>query len=298
MSLGKNSFTELPQELTMEEKIDMIFKSMAKAETDRSDLKKQLAEQSSMIENLVKRVSIAEETSKRVPVLENSVTKLFESTSNNKDNITILLKKNKEIEKKMEELLVAQKKMEWDLSLKNDDLEQHDRNELIYLNGVVVDEDNEKLYGHRQAAMMAVDEVLRPLIDANKNTLKMPTEKWGDYLKNAHCLPIPEKAPAGSYKCKPILARFKFRSLKDFILSNKDKLAVRQVDLNLGTTNYSLSAALTKKRYAFLSDLLKSKHWFKVWHIDGKHIKMIKRKGDPVKKVKFFEFTKEELMAM
>lgn len=282
----------------MEDKIDFIFKGISKAESDRSQLRKVMSDQSLLIETLIKRVSVAEEMSKRVPSIEAKFADLVIKVSNNEDNINCLVRENRDLKSRMEENAKFQSKSDQALSISIDDVEQHDRNELIYINGLVVDEAKEKIYGHRQAAMMAVDEAFRPLIEANKGSLQMPTEKWGDYLKNAHCLPIPENAPVGAYKCKPILARFKFRSLKDFILRNKDSLSVRLVDQNLGTAKYSLSAALTKKRYKFLSELIKSKHWYKIWHIDGKHIKMIKKKGDTMKKVKFFEFSKEQLMAM
>ena len=62
------------------------------------------------------------------------------------------------------------------LKIKLDDREQHSRNECVQINGVQVDKDLEKNLGQNQAAIKAIEEVLKPLLEANKKSLKMPTE--------------------------------------------------------------------------------------------------------------------------
>ena len=162
--MSQNQFSSLPEELTMEDKIDFIFKGISKAESDRSQLRKVMSDQSLLIETLIKRVSVAEEMSKRVPSIEAKFADLVIKVSNNEDNINCLVRENRDLKSRMEENAKFQSKSDQALSISIDDVEQHDRNELIYINGLVVDEAKEKIYGHRQAAMMAVDKAFRPLM--------------------------------------------------------------------------------------------------------------------------------------
>ena len=71
--------------------------------------------------------------------------------------------------------------------MKLDDKEQDNRNECVRINGLQIDKDDEKALGHNQASIKAVEEVLKPLLDANKDKLKMPTGP-GQFIKNAHIL--------------------------------------------------------------------------------------------------------------
>ena len=88
-----------------------------------------------------------------------------------------------------------------------DDREQHSRNECVQINGVQVDKELEKNLGQNKAATKAIEEVLKPLLEANKKSLKMPTEPV-QFIKNAHILPIPKQAKDRSYKVPPIIVRF------------------------------------------------------------------------------------------
>ena len=132
----------------MEDKIDFIFKGISKAESDRSQLRKVMSDQSLLIETLIKRVSVAEEMSKRVPSIEAKFADLVIKVSNNEDNINCLVRENRDLKSRMEENAKFQSKSDQALSISIDDVEQHDRNELIYINGLVVDEAKEKIYGH------------------------------------------------------------------------------------------------------------------------------------------------------
>ena len=124
----------------------------------------------------------------------------------------------------------------------------------------------------------------------------MPTGP-GQFIKNAHILPIPKHAKAGDYKAPPILVRFYSRPLKDFILSNKNDIRVRDIDSKSGVNRYSISADLTKMRYTAMQVLIKSKKFFKCWHIDGRVIKYIKKQGDNIQSVKFFEQSHNDLLS-
>ena len=283
----KNRFANLPDELTSDDistNIKMLMEGLNKLRDKQSSDHEQLMAKLNALEGIKEKVDVLEENyQKLVPlidkfdVLESNYKKLSE-------NIETQKKENMEIKKNME----GQKsEIKW-LKLKLDDKEQHNRNECVRMNGVEINKDDEKTLGHNQAAIKAVEEVLKPLLDANKDKLKMPTEP-GRFIKNAHILPIPKHAKTGSYKVPPIIVRFYSRPLKDFILSNKKEINVRDTDCKNGVINYSISADLTKLRYEAMQSLIKSKKFFKVWHLDGRIIKFIKKQGDKVQSVKFFE---------
>jgi hypothetical protein len=289
--VDKNPFSGLPVEGTKLDKLDEILERMVKSEEKQSSDHNQVMDKISMLDQINLKVGVLEESFKRVLSLEKDVTSLKMTVENLCASVEFLKQENNRMKKKIESL--EAKSDGQDIGI--DDRHQHSRNECARFNGVHISKELEDAVGHNQAAMITIDQMLRPLLDANKSQLKMNITDH-NYLKNAHCLPIPAGAAPGTYKCPPIIARFHSRPLKDFILRNKHKLTVRPTDSELGVTKYRISADLTKDRYKIMQELIKSKHFYKVWHIDGRVIKYVKREGDPVCKVKFFEKTVAQLL--
>jgi len=299
----KNRFANLHDELTSDDISANIMEAIKKlGEKQASDHKqliekqasdhKQLMDKLNTLEGIKEKVDVLEENYQNLLPLVSKVAQLESKFSGFSKTIDSQRKENIELVKKIEG---NTSEIKW-LKLKLDDKEQHNRNECVRMIGIQIDKDDEKALGHNQAAIKAVEEVLKPLLDANKDKLKMPTGP-GQYIKNAHILPIPKQAKAGDYKSPPIIVRFHSRPLKDFILSNKNDIRVRDIDCTSGVNRYSISADLTKMRYNAMQVLIKSKKFFKCWHIDGRVIKYIKKHGDNVQSVKFFEQSHNDLLS-
>ena len=279
----KNRFANLPIELTSEDISKDIMEAITKLTEKQSSDHKQVMDKLNSLDDLIQRVHVLEENYKKVLPLIQKFPQI-------EKDISAIKVVNTNLKTEMESYKSEIKL----LKIKLDDREQHSRNECVRINGVQVDKDLEKSLGHNQAAMKAVEEVLKPLLEANKNRLKMPTEP-GQFIKNAHILPIP-KDKNGSYKVPPIIVRFHSRPLKDFILSNKKNLPIREIDVKNGVDIYSISADLTKMRYYVMQKLIRSKQFSKCWHLDGRVIKYIKNEGDRIQSVKFFDKSCNELM--
>ena len=65
-----------------------------------------------------------------------------------------------------------------------------------------------------------------------------------------------------------------------------------------GVSRYAFTDDLTKMRYERMQKLIKSKRFYKIWHINGKIIKYIKNKGDNVCTVSFFQYTINEWLTL
>ena len=285
----KNRFANLPDELTSDDISADIMEAIKKLGEKQASDHKQLMDKLNTLEGIKAKVDVLEENYQNLLPLVSKFELLetkFEDFTNSqrKENIELV----KKIEGNTSEI-------KW-LKLKLDEKEQHNRNECVRINGIQIDKEDEKALGHNQAAIKAVEEVLKPLLDANKDKLKMPTGP-GLFIKNAHILPIPKQAKAGDYKAPPIIVRFYSRPLKDFILSNKNDIRVRDIDCKSGVNRYSIIADLTNMRYTAMQVLIKSKKFFKCWHIDGRVIKYIKKQGDNIQSVKFFEQSHNDLLS-
>ncbi len=285
----KNRFANLPDELTSDDISADIMEAIKKLGEKQASDHKQLMDKLNTLEGIKAKVDVLEENYQNLLPLVSKI-ELLETKFSDFENSQ--RKENIELVKKIEG---NTSEIKW-LKLKLDDKEQHNRNECVRINGIQIDKEDEKALGHNQAAIKAVEEVLKPLLDANKDKLKMPTGP-GQFIKNAHILPIPKQAKAGDYKAPPIIVRFYSRPLKDFILSNKNDIRVRDIDCKSGVNRYSISADLTKMRYTAMQVLIKSKKFFKCWHIDGRVIKYIKKQGDNIQSVKFFEQSHNDLLS-
>ena len=285
----KNRFANLHDELTSDDISANIMEAIKKLGEKQASDHQQLMDKLNTLEGIKAKVDVLEENYQnllplvsKVELMESKYTEILDSQR--RDKIELI----KKIESNTSEIK--------SLKLKLDDKEQHNRSECVRINGIQIDKEDEKALGHNQAAIKAVEEVLKPLLDANNDKLKMPTGP-GQFIKNAHILPIPKHAKAGDYKAPPIIVRFYSRPLKDFILSNKKDISVRDIDCTNGVNRYSISADLTKMRYNAMQALIKSKQFFKCWHIDGRVIKYIKKQGDNVQSVKFFDQSHNELLS-
>ena len=298
MSTEENPFSDLPVELTQEEKMDLVLSGIQQLKAEVSSIRTEFKKKFDMLEPLIVKVAKLEEICEGIPVLHKQINDLTMRVVNAEDLTSSLITKNKELKIKLDSYSKLNDKNLDKVSIDIDDKQQHTRCSYIRVNGVSIDPENEKKYGHNQACMMALDETLQPLLKLNKDSTKLPCKEFGDYLENAHCLKIPDGAKDGSYKCPPIIAKFIYRDIKDYILRNKGKIELRDVDKDKGVSRYAFTADLTKMRFERMQKLIKSKRFYKIWHINGKIIKYIKNKGGNVCTVSFFQYTINEWLTL
>lgn len=158
-----------------------------------------------------------------------------------------------------------------ELQEKVDDREQRERNFALRVTNVSISKEEEEKFGHNVAAARAVfNKAMKPVLNKPgiREKLDQPINQWSDIIETAHILPNKDKK-----KGPQIIVKMKSRPVRNTILANRPP---RKEGLP------TMTADLTKRRYAILQKLIKSKKFKKVWILDGQKLRFTLPEGETV----------------
>ena len=177
----------------------------------------------------------------------------------------------KEIQEKMDEREQEKDRVIKELEDKMDEREQRERNFALRVTNVSISKEEEEKFGHNVAAARAVfNKAMKPVLSKPgiKEKLDQPVNHWSDIIETAHILPNKDKK-----KGPQIIVKMKSRPVRNTILANRPP---RKEGLP------TMTADLTKRRYAILQKLIKSKKFKKVWILDGNKLRFTLPEGETV----------------
>ena len=158
-----------------------------------------------------------------------------------------------------------------ELQEKVDDREQRERNFALRVTNVSISKEEEEKFGHNVAAARAVfNKAMKPVLNKPgiREKLDQPINQWSDIIETAHILPNKDKK-----KGPQIIVKMKSRPVRNTILANRPP---RKEGLP------TMTADLTKRRYAILQKLIKSKKFKEVWILDGQKLRFTLPEGETV----------------
>ena len=189
--------------------------------------------------------------------MEEKVNSIFLDMKVLRTELTETKKENQDLRGRMTE----QEKIIKELKDQLDEREQRERNFALRVNNVSISKEEEDKFGHNVAAARAVyNKAIKPVLERPgvRQKLDQPVDHWSHLIETAHIL------PAKKGEVNPIIVKLKSRPVRNAILINKFPRKEGKP---------TITADLTKKRFAILQNLINSGCFKKVWLLDGKKLK-------------------------
>ena len=291
-SASESLFSQLTDDSSHDDQMKAILEQLKKLDS-LEDLKASILSNKEEMQSLGKAVSDLqdqqlkdmEEMKAEILSLKTQLKEQSKEVTSQKKNMAAITTKLAENAKKVDTCAIGV-----------DDRQQNSRNYCARFNSVDVSTaEGLPELEHEQEVMNNIHEVCKPILELRNSKLGLDLNNPNSYIETAHVLPMPKK---GDYKCPPVYVRFKKRAVRNIILANKKEFKVRKCDLKKGITSYSMSADLTKMRFEFMTALIGSKVFSKVWHNDGDSVKFtLARTSGKVYKIKMFELSAQALIA-
>ena len=189
--------------------------------------------------------------------MEEKVNSIFLDMKVLRTELTETKKENQDLRGRMTE----QEKIIKELKDQLDEREQRERNFALRVNNVSISKEEEDKFSHNVAAARAVfNKAIKPVLERPgvRQKLDQPVDHWSHLIETAHIL------PAKKGEVNPIIVKLKSRPVRNAILINKFPRKEGKP---------TITADLTKKRFAILQNLINSGCFKKVWLLDGKKLK-------------------------